>query len=309
MELEIGCGMNVGKRKKRMLKKLISKFRFHYQNLNDKYTTSRGQPKSQGPLCKYGRCWLTYKDEGKNHYRDVFTINPEWSFNIKTTPGISMNFREDITFGISLPLVGLFHLSFAGERIWKLVSKIVGYGFDKDTSIRLHDNTLWINIWTDSGIWEAKKPWWKQRQFRIHFEDLFFGKLSYDRKTLDETDTTIPMPEGGYKANIKITELQHKRPRWFTKKYIQALVELEKPIPYPGKGENSWDCGEDGLRSMSCPARNFEDAIAETVKAVFRNRRRYGGGLEWKSEEEKNKDRSKSLLKDRPVVLKSRRNK
>lgn len=288
-----------------MLEKLKSKFKFHWQNLNDLYSTC-SKVKSQGPMWKHGRCWLSYKGKDyKNNYDAALTINPEWSIGKESYVGAGLRFggREDsfVSSHINLPFAS-FYITLDVIKLRFLKDILVGKAFEKDTSISFHSNTVWINIFTDNSIWESKAKWWKQRQFSINFETLILGKRTYERKLLDEIDTVIPMPEGNYKAHIKIEELIHRRPRWFDKKYIQAIVEPDKPIPYPGKGENSWDCGEDGLHSMSCPAKNFEDAIAATVQSVLRDRRRYGYNINWESKEKKSKKKD-SILKGRKVKL------
>lgn len=45
---------------------------------------------------------------------------------------------------------------------------------------------------------------------------------------------------------------------------------------FMGKGENSWDCGEDGLYGCGSEGSSLEDAITKTVSIVLRNRRKYG---------------------------------
>ena len=54
-------------------------------------------------------------------------------------------------------------------------------------------------------------------------------------------------------------------------------------IPVPGKGENSWDCGEDATFSLSCPSTTISEAIGEMVKSCMRTRERYAG-LDFKPE-------------------------
>lgn len=48
-------------------------------------------------------------------------------------------------------------------------------------------------------------------------------------------------------------------------------------IPVPGKGENSWDCGEDATYAFSCMADSVEDGIASLVRSILVRRRKYGG--------------------------------
>lgn len=55
----------------------------------------------------------------------------------------------------------------------------------------------------------------------------------------------------------------------------------EKFVPVPGKGENSWDCGEDGTQSIlfgvDTPIRTYVDAANAFQASVQKTRLRYGG--------------------------------
>jgi hypothetical protein len=44
----------------------------------------------------------------------------------------------------------------------------------------------------------------------------------------------------------------------------------------PGKGENAWDCGPDGIFAMSGLGRTVEEAIGHVVAAALRDRHRRG---------------------------------
>jgi hypothetical protein len=57
---------------------------------------------------------------------------------------------------------------------------------------------------------------------------------------------------------------------------VRDGVKLDIPggIPHNGKGENSWDCGDDGL--WGCGGDTVEEAIGHAVSSVLRSRRRYG---------------------------------
>lgn len=96
--------------------------------------------------------------------------------------------------------------------------------------------------------------------------------------------TTVPLPEGTYPASwTQVTYVttytgrlgkirdRIRGPR------THSTVDLDIPggIPFEGKGENSWDCGMDGVFGTSGPT--VADAVGNAVKAVLRNRERYGG--------------------------------
>ena len=84
------------------------------------------------------------------------------------------------------------------------------------------------------------------------------------------------MPEGAYKATVEMFWGIWKRPRWVAKKILRANVEIPSGIPKNGKGENSWDCGEDATFGITMPAKNVENAIGKTVESCLRDRKKYG---------------------------------
>ena len=86
----------------------------------------------------------------------------------------------------------------------------------------------------------------------------------------------IPMPEGIYHGTAKIELATWKRPLWFAKTQISTSIDCPKGIPFAGKGENSWDCGDDGLFGWGAEGDVVEHAIAHGVEIVLTNRRRYG---------------------------------
>jgi hypothetical protein len=63
----------------------------------------------------------------------------------------------------------------------------------------------------------------------------------------------------------------------------RANLDIERGVPTPGKGENSWDCGQDATYGLTCPASTVEEALASLRASVMRDRERYGG-KDWKPE-------------------------
>jgi hypothetical protein len=58
---------------------------------------------------------------------------------------------------------------------------------------------------------------------------------------------------------------------------LAASVDIPGGIPHPGKGENSWDCGMDGVYGLSCEATTVDEAVAAVHACATKNRERYGG--------------------------------
>lgn len=168
--------------------------------------------------------------------------------------------------------------------------------------IRFHDRAVWWAIWHDMWEWSSKTPRWRKGAW--HWFEGLAGKPVHTKETVEGPEFVgIPMPEGVYQATATITRHTFRRPRWpWPKQHRSYTVEiLSRPgpdgpylpepdedgncppgyIPEPGKGENAWDCGPDGLFSLHGPGRTIEQAISETVHMALRNRRRRGAPMDY----------------------------
>jgi hypothetical protein len=162
------------------------------------------------------------------------------------------------------------------------------WGYDgRDLQCDVHHDGLWVKVWAPENGWESTQPRWMD----WHFDpaDFFLGRPKHSSRVLRVEEAEVPLPEGLYPATITFDEATWKRPRWpFVKRRLGADVKLFKPIPVPGKGENSWDCGEDAFYSIGCCATTVAEAIGAAVAAAMRDRERYGGGVDWRPREETN---------------------
>lgn len=145
-----------------------------------------------------------------------------------------------------------------------------------------HDGGLWCqwgtNQWGDMPDWK-QPPRWR----RWHFDpmDFLLGRMHYDSRDLQTRHVEIPTPEGLCPARVRFFESTWKRPRWpwwpLTRRMVRSDIDLQKPIPIPGKGENSWDCDEDAIYSLTCRATTVAEAVAAVVKSYVETRERHGG--------------------------------
>ncbi|MBA7632417.1 hypothetical protein ES703_39963 [subsurface metagenome] len=190
--------------------------------------------------------------------------------------------NEDYTISAALPPVALW-FSF-GNAHYK----------EKEISIEFHHNSLWWNFWTSNMGWSSKTPYWRRGSF--DFADFLLGRSKYARKVIEERDVEIPMPEKTYSAHVELCEDTWKRPRWFSKTIKRIDAKIPKGIPHQGKGENSWDCGEDGCFGMCCPARSIAIGVGKIVGSVLHDRIRYGGWGDW-NYQKRNKNRKEGIAK------------
>lgn len=254
---------------------------FHWQNLNDK---PGGR---QGSGIVHGRAWLRFGDYSTNRTN----FGWEWSL-FSSRCGVSFRAEQSedtgLGFSVSVPWLLSFYLHLNGGLFAWLARKLLAAveHSDRELYLRIHGGALWWTIWRDPmGGWDRSVPRWRDGNF--NFIDLVLGKPSYSERGLQVVETVVPMPERSYPATVKLYEGTWKRPRWFAQRIIRAEVDCKNnPIPHPGKGENSWDCGDDATYGLTTgPVRNVEDAIAQTVETVLRSRRRYGGSVNWQAAE------------------------
>lgn len=249
--------------------------RWHWINEN------RVDDKVIGSKFWAGRGWLYLNHDGGFKQK---TIGFSWYFGSHARhTGIELRtnfvFEREITFHIGLWHIFCFFLTIQHPMFPSWDYK---HG-DRQIGLRVFSGALWIDIWRNDDEWRSND--WRTRPIVIHPMDILFGKTKHTQKSLSITDTSISMPEGSYPVTVELYLSIWTRPRWpFAKRIKRANVELEKPIPVPGKGENSWDIDDDAIMSMTCPANTVEEAIAHVVESALRTRRRHGGSLDWKPE-------------------------
>lgn len=283
--------------------------RWHAQNLTgDEHGPS-------GPMWKAGRAWLSIwlgNAETGQGYRELFEINPEWHLGWRGTFGVGVVFghgddsREVMVhadIGVARGYLTLDGL----PRSWA-ESFVPGYWIDPqnlhreertihhnkpvpggfkviqetEIDLRWHDGSLWWSLWHPTMEWSSRTPKWRHGSFSP--ADWLLGKPVYTRRDLSTEAVEVPMPERLYGATVQLYEATWRRPRWpFAVRNRLATIEVPGGIPQPGKGENSWDCGEDATYSLSCEARTPAQAVGRMVATVLTSRRNYGG-RNWRPE-------------------------
>lgn len=221
--------------------------RFHWQNLNeDRF----GNVKGSGFW--HGRAWL-------GRWR------AEWKIPCRHA-GISFDVDDEgATFHLGLLLFSVY-LSWEGLRRYP----------GREFKVYFMDGGLWFALWSDPMQSCRDDPWYR-RMHVFRPLDLLLGRRQYSSDPYETRDVLIPMPEGAYPATVTMSRDTWKRPRSpFRRTVVRADIKCERGIPFEGKGENSWDCGEDAAHGLCTPAENVEDAIGKMVATVMRDRRRYG---------------------------------
>lgn len=241
----------------------------HWSNENEKYVGGKLVRKG---VPYHGRLWI--------HTSGRLGLCFTWNFwshfcgaEVRAGPGGD----DSVVFHLSFPPVS-FWLGIRSPFPFEWWKKHWGYE-EMELSVRVFDWAIWWNFWTPAHSWSNKTP--KYRNGNWHFLDTLLGDHKHSDVDLSTTEVVIPMPEGNYPATVRLFESTWKRPRWFARRLVRADIKMHEgyAIPAPGKGESSWDCGDNPTLSMTTPASTVEEAIAAMVKSSLRTRRRHGGGV------------------------------
>jgi hypothetical protein len=249
---------------------------FHSCNENEKPGGIKGSK------WRAGRCWLHWSD----HHRNVCL---EWSFwKPRLSVGIGLADYDHVLAGhFCIGLVNLYwHLDHYPLYQWirdRIKRPDEKYGNGRTIGFTVFDDAIMIDLWNDPMESRGKDPkWW---HIYILPKDVVLGRAKYSERVIRSTRVEVPMPEANYAATVEVQEATWKRPRWpWPHRMVRCEITPDVPIPFPGKGENSWDCGEDATHSMTCAATNEQEAVSALVASVLRDRYRHGG-KHWRPKE------------------------
>lgn len=266
--------------------------RCYWQNLNDE---------KKGSALMHGRFWLhrkLRKEDAKRGRRPELQV--EWSM-LSNFWALQLEVGSgDCNNGISLWIAfGLISLHLTLENVlpksfieWgyrkALGTEWMGYEYmawPRKIGVQFFEKTFMFDVWDWDAGWDHRQPKWMS--FSFCPADFILGKQEYKSEPLPgfrlgkdpwPKPAGVLMPEGVYPVTVVLTEATWKRPRWpFPLKVRRAEIECLRPIPKPGKGENSWDCDDTATYSMTCPASTVEEAVQSLRESVLRDRERHGG--------------------------------
>jgi hypothetical protein len=260
---------------------------------------TKADKKGKFPLA--GQIRLTTKD-GRTCARLAWDI---WSrfahVGAKVEP-----MEGEVVLSAAFPPVALWF----GVRNYRMVDRLMGDRDAREIRFAAHDGSVWWSLWTNPDKWSSRTPRWRQGAFSVL--DAILGPQEMKREPVGDPEVvTIPMPEGNYLGRSTIERCTWKRPRWFAERWSSAKVTMDpredasfKPIPIPGKGENSYDIDDDALYTMSTKARSHGEAVAKVVENVLTTRERRGG-LNWRPEPKKGEEggSAPSTIGGRPFRL------
>ena len=259
---------------------------WHWQNLG----------KKDGKRGLNGRAWLHLywgNPDVRGQGRKLTCLGIQWVLlRGQHSVGVSLDVGggdsdRDIDFALRIPYFGVYlSAEDMWPRRWQFYNPGQKYPSSRELCVKWHDQALWIALLRDpdEGYGRGGPPFWKdarshQRHIVIHPLDVLLGRTRYAAETLAEEAAEVELPEGRYPVRVTIQRQTWTRPRWpwARKVRISATVKSEKGLPIPGKGENSWDIGDDAYYSIGTPAATAMDAIQYAAERVSETRQRYGG--------------------------------
>ena len=222
------------------------------------------------------------------HFSNDKTIGFEWIF-LRPYFGISIDLggeeSNELCLHIAIPFLFSFWIYFEGFAIGRYLNRFCykrkWYDGIK-TSIRIHNNTIWWSFLVPERYGSpVNQNISILRCGNFDFADFFLGRIKHTSKITESYYTSFLVPGcGEYKPkthNAKYTKTvnEWKRPRWFRTILNRVELKMIEPIPHPGKGTCSYNCGEDALHSINLVGETLMDAIQAAIDDVTYKRKNY----------------------------------
>lgn len=220
------------------------------------------------------RCWL---------YIGPLT----WRFAIGRVRGsrwADLSWGEGYVEGIQISAGLGYGFWFTFQPSWKARHRIPRWpDTEREIGIKWYDGTLDLLIYHDPmGGWGRGK--WGNR-LKLWRNDWVTGRAKYAKREImppmPQTLAINDWPGDEYRVLIAIEEATWRK-RFSTTRctyYEYSIPDGEQAAGFSGKGENSWDCGDDAIYGMSVDVRDVEGmdgALAHFANIVQRSRKRYG---------------------------------
>ena len=248
--------------------------RFHWQNLNDK---KRGR---QGLGLIHGRAWFSLGETTLHWEWHLWSKSFRFGFDFGGNWG-----DDDVMWSFAVPPVSFYFgisLPFR-SRLKRFLPKE-----PRECRIAIHNWALWINPWSNPLEWKSRDPWWRKGK-TIHIDDLLLGKQKYAKTEVKPPQRIeIELDRRVYHGIAKFEHSRWKRPLWFAHERDSTWVEMDRGhgLPHSGKGENSWDCGDDALCGWGVDGHDVPKAIGHGIESVLNYRKKYGKPSKTPSETE-----------------------
>lgn len=146
-----------------------------------------------------------------------------------------------------------------------------------------------------TGDWYREQEAWPLRRrvtegagvtWSLGLLDALLGPARYEERPAPQETAWVDLPKGRYQIHATVRQVRWLRPRWpwrpFSIPWVwRASVDAPDGIPHPGKGENSWDCGDDATFGVTFAIErdrpSLETVCQRVTDDVLRLRERRGG--------------------------------
>lgn len=187
------------------------------------------------------------------HFRGSFRTESEYRmiFKYELCSGPSFSLKYSSSEDGSMIIVGLFFFTmYLTSRFFKM--PFLTYG--RDYGFYFHE---WILVWhwgTVPMSWDSKTPKW--RDFTFNILDLFFGRIEMiENDLVSKENIKFKIGTKDFTMNsikwLRKTQIRRHIPYSIWKRsWISVEMKIDNPPMRSGKGENSWDCDDDGSFGM-----------------------------------------------------------
>ena len=163
--------------------------------------------------------------------------------------------------------------------------RMLGWRADRSWGFSVFEGAIHITIGAEANGWSDDQPKW--RDIYVNIRDVVFGPATRHEEVIEERDEILYMPEKNYTAHVKLVREWWTRPRLWYRLYDQMScdVSVDGGVPIPGKGENSWDCGDDATFSMFFRNCSSIDMAVDRFRDDAFQTRASRGGRGWQPKE------------------------
>lgn len=236
-------------------------FQFRWQSLAE---TSRKQWKYA-----HGRCWIAV-------FSWFFRIEWHlWSNHCHLSADVGGD-EEQLQFSVAVPPVAVW-FAIQAPLLRRLVPERT-----REMQLSMFEWSIRLVLWGREHEWIRSDPWWV-RGVHLDLKDAILGKAKFtSTETAPEVPIEILLDDRIYTGTAKFERCTWKRPLWFTKVRDSVWINMDQGhgLPHAGKGENSWDCGDDALCGFGVNGSNVEEAIQHGIDTVNGYRKRWGEASE-----------------------------
>ncbi len=212
--------------------------------------------------------------------KDYGDAQIRWEFSRTYNFGLGFKISRDereLQFSSHMWKLWSCYLTFDNKHL-KYSDDLTIFGFSWQTP----ENVIRLQV-MDYSEMDSSNP--AKVNIYWNYRDWLFGRSIYSESRHREADKVpMVMPEGTYMMNMDYFTSYWHRPRSpFVRTIPRIEMTPEKPVPTPGKGENSWDLDDDATYSTTMPVngRTPEELVEDFKKSTLERRERYGG-RNWK---------------------------